>query len=126
MGSKSFGRPSRFTARTFEMTEAQCQSKYESVGKESSACLLDSSPGSINNPNILPHAGPICRFQKTGTVSSGGLVQSRSSLFGTNKTLPPAANFFSASSHERVTRMFGVRDTAHWADPRTSSGTLVG
>src|SRR2546423_13796476 len=53
---------------------------------------------------MRPQAGPIKRFQNTGTVSSGGLVQSRSEFRGTNNTRPPAANFFSASSQERVMR----------------------
>ena len=46
-------------------------------------------------------------------MSSGGLVQSRSVLRGTNNTRPPAANFFSASSQELVTRTSGARVSGH-------------
>src|SRR6185436_13368267 len=103
-GSSSRGRRSRFTARTLPMICAHCQSKCQYVGNLLSACdLLSSGFLSIHNPNIRPQAGPINPFQKTGTLSSGGLVQSRSELRATNSTLPPAANFVSASSQELVT-----------------------
>src|SRR5687768_4192811 len=74
---------------------------------ESPSCRL------IQNPNMRPQAGFICRFQKIGTESSGGLVQSRSELRTLNNTRPPAANFVSASSHELVTRTCGLRDCGH-------------
>src|SRR5437867_3801738 len=90
---------------------AHCQSKWSEVGKPSSACALDSPIfRSIHNPNMRPQPGPIWRFQKTGTTSSGGLVQSRSELRGANNTLPPLASLASASSHELVMRTSGDRD----------------
>src|SRR4030081_3549992 len=65
---------------------------------------------------MRPHAGFISLFQKMGTVSRGGLRQSRSELRGTNRTRPPAANFCSASSQDWVMRMSGERE-------RTQSGS---
>src|SRR4051812_30756242 len=126
-GSNTCGKRSRFIARTFETKEAHCQSKYEAVGKLSSAALFDSpNLRSMNKPSIRLHAGPICRFQNTGTTSSGGLVQSRSVLLGMNNTLPPWANFFSASSHERVIKMSCERERGQSEFPVNSAGTTSG
>ncbi len=91
--------------RTLRIISIHCQSKFASVGNSANAgCFV-----SFQVHNIRPHAGPIRRFQKTGTVSSGGLVQSRLALRGMNKTFPPVFNLDSASSQELVTKTsFGI------------------
>src|SRR5215203_6788193 len=96
MGCKFFGSQSRLTAREFRTISIDCQSENESVGNsESAACFL-----SIQSPSIRPQAGFIRRFQKTGTVSSGGEVQSKSALRGIYRTFAPCFNFASVSSQE--------------------------
>src|SRR5258707_391883 len=111
VGSSSAGKRSRFKARTLGTICAHCQSKFADEGKPSSACHFVSVIfRSSKNPNMRLQAGYIWRFQKMGTMSSGGQVQSRSELRGLNKTSPPAANLFSASSQELVTRTSAARE----------------
>src|SRR6185503_18570598 len=98
-GASLGGRSSRFMARTFESNGPQRQSKYGRVGNKLRAAPFESLKSKAS-PNERLHAGLICRFQKIGNLSIGGLDQSRSTGRGTNKTLPPLASFFSASSHE--------------------------
>src|SRR6185295_8059045 len=79
----------------------------------------------MNSPTIRPQAGPMKRFQNTGTLSSGGLVQSRSELRGTKRTLPPSANIFSASFQELVIKRSVSPDVGHSCRPEELIGLLA-
>src|ERR1017187_310633 len=102
IGCSSCGRRSRLTARVLRRISVHCQSQFASVGNSASAGWRTSH----QSPSIRLQAGSISAFQNTGTRASGGLLQSKSAGGGKNKTLPPADNFFSASSHELVTKTF--------------------
>src|ERR1700752_499790 len=125
-GSTSAGKRSMLIARAPRMISAHCQSKCSDVEKPPSIpSLVLPLFLCIHSPSIRPHDGPMSRFQKIGTISRGGLLQSRSTPRGEKRTLPPLASFVSASSQELVTRMSFERDGGHDEPSRGSLTALI-
>src|SRR5690349_2617466 len=85
IGCNSDGALSRFTARTPRTKLAHCQSQFACVGKSARAGCFTSH----HRPSIASSLGFIRRFQKTGTLLSGGHVSSSADVGGENRTLPP-------------------------------------